>query len=331
MGIKKIYNERLGQGQWILNMRPPGSSRRIQMRFEKESEAREARDTICTDARRGLLNLPTTRAKRTNLTQYSDAVIARLDVSSSHKSLAEKTFRIFNEMLGTDFLVRDLTTTHFENYFTRRLKDGLQRPSIYLELATLKARFNTRTARNLFPDLKLWVRPDFPSIPTSIGRTRVITREEENKILDELRKDHQGQAGKKRLQVADVFFLALRTGRLRGELLNLRWRDVHFEKSPGYLNGWLDVRGTKTKGSMRSVPLSPQAYQMLLARKREAKGTVVFPSTHHSDEDLPQRFIHITLQQACERAEVPYGRNHPDGLTFHDTRHGHHKDDPGRL
>jgi integrase len=321
MAIKRVFNKSKGRDQWVLNMRPQFSKRRIQMRFDSEKEAEQARDTINTDARRGALNLPTSRTKRTTISEYAATVVARLDVSSGHKSLTEKVFRHLCDMLGNDFLVADLTPIHFENYFTRRLQDNIKRSTIFLELAALKARLNTKIARSLFPDLKLWIRPDFPAIKSTIGRTRVITRDEENRILDELRKDDQGQAGNKRRLVADVFYLALRTGMRRSELLNLRWGNVHFEKSPGYPNGWLDVKGTKTKRSVRSVPLSPQAHKLLLTRKKQSRGSVVFPSTHHSNEDRPQQFIHQTLQQACERANIPYGHEHPDGLVFHDTRH----------
>lgn len=321
MAIREVYNESKGRYQWVLNMRPPYSKKRIQMRFDSETEAKEAQDTINTDARRGALNLPTARAKRTTISEYAKTVVARLDASASHRSLSEKVFRHLTELVGKDFPVADLTPIHFENYFTKRLKDGIKRSTIYLELAALKARFNTKIARKLFPDLKLWIRPDFPAIKSTLGRTRVITREEEKKILAELRKDNQGQAAHKRLQVADVFYLALRTGMRRSELLNLRWANVHFEKSPGYPHGWIEVKGTKTKGSVRSVPLSPQAQRLLISRKKQSKGSVVFPSTHHSNEDRPQQFVHQTLLQACERAGIPYGHEHPDGLVFHDTRH----------
>lgn len=85
--------------------------------------------------------------------------------------------------------------------------------------------------------------PDFPWKKEKEGRIRVITPEEENRLV-QLLKSYG------RSDIADLVTVAIRTGLRRGELLGLKERDLE--------RGWIRLHGDQTKnGCNRSVPVDP--------------------------------------------------------------------------
>lgn len=92
--------------------------------------------------------------------------------------------------------------------------------------------------------------------------------------------------------------LAVATAMRQGEILSLRWKDVHTTQKVALL------RQTKN-GEARAVPLSRDAVAVLDALPRDMKG-LVFP--------MPRRTLYSAFSRAIARAEI-------ENLTFHDLRH----------
>jgi integrase len=142
------------------------------------------------------------------------------------------------------------------------------------------------------------------------ARTRRLRHDEEQRLLVELEPNREdvargygpgGCRGCRNEYMRPIVILAIETAMRRGEILSLRWDDVHLE------DRYVRLNDTKN-GEARDVPLSSRALQTLaeLSAKHRHIGGRVFPV---SVEALKQSFV-----RACERADIA-------DLRFHDLRH----------
>jgi integrase len=60
----------------------------------------------------------------------------------------------------------------------------------------------------------------------------------------------------------------LYTGARDAEVRRAHISDLHFDPTPAYPNGWIRIRGTKTEGSERAVPMHPHHVEILRAHLR---------------------------------------------------------------
>lgn len=130
-----------------------------------------------------------------------------------------------------------------------------------------------------------------PSAPP--GRDRVLTRIEEDRLLDALR-----PSGRRSPWVLPLVVLALETAMRRGELLALRWDDAHLS------NRTATLHDTKN-GEGRVVPLSSRAVEVLQGLPRSITGRVIPMSSFA---------VCAAFKRATARAGI-------EGFRFHDLRH----------
>lgn len=104
-----------------------------------------------------------------------------------------------------------------------------------------------------------------------------------------------------------LVLLALNTGLRRGELFQLRWKDVD-------LNGrWLHVDGVTAKsGQTRRIPLNSEALTILETWRSQASDAEPFVFPCAGGKRLKR--IDRTWQRLCKRAAL-------QGFRFHDLRH----------
>lgn len=128
---------------------------------------------------------------------------------------------------------------------------------------------------------------------TPIGRSRLLSADEEAKLLDELQ-----PRWRRSPWMAPLVKLALETAMRRGELLALRWENIDLEKQTAFL--------PMTKnGSTRTVPLSKKAVLILKGIPRCPDGRVI---------QLTEMGMEAAFRKACARAGIV-------NLHFHDLRH----------
>jgi len=284
---------------------------------------------IFTDYRRERYLFPADRSLLT-LTDLREACVAKLKElarSASYIASVDRSLKTLSELMWPTTRILDLKITHLQKYYSRRLAEGLKPQTAYREMNAIMSALNS--AGELFDSLRDWRPPRKPKLAQpSSGRDRVITREEEGKIIEALMMSRQGRMNpyyaRARLQIARVFWIALRTGMREGEMLGLRKTSVNFERAIKMPHGWIDVRRShgseKTKtGKHRGIPMMPAVAQTLREQIGETDSIFVFPSPL----DLKSRWASFGsgFEKACEVAGVSYGREVPDGLVFHDTRH----------
>lgn len=126
-----------------------------------------------------------------------------------------------------------------------------------------------------------------PKLPP--GRTRRLRKGEEEKLLEKSPRNFQ-----------DVMKFALETAMWRGEIATLTWEHLNLARGTAHL--------PKTKnGDERTVPLSPQAIEILKSRPTpQSAKDKIFCYTESS--------ITATMRAACAAAEI-------NDLRFHDFRH----------
>jgi integrase len=126
--------------------------------------------------------------------------------------------------------------------------------------------------------------------------------------------------------------LALMTGLRQGELLGLRWQDVDLEagnlrvtRSLQRLDG-LHFREPKTRGSRRSVALSPGTVLLLREHRADQRAARQLAGGAYEDHDLIFATAIGTpidprnLLRAWKKVTAAAGQS---GLRFHDLRHAH--------
>jgi len=135
------------------------------------------------------------------------------------------------------------------------------------------------------------------------GRTRFLSDAERIALLDACEK------AKAYPEMKLIVLLALTTGMRRGEILNLRWKDVNFKTS--VITLW------RTKnGEIRTVPLVSPAFELMHSwacqNKQEETG-LVFPSHRATWKDSP-----LAIDPIWHRIRAEAGLS---DFRFHDLRH----------
>lgn len=128
---------------------------------------------------------------------------------------------------------------------------------------------------------------------TPQGRTRLLTKDEETRLIAELQ-----PVRRRSPWMAPLVLLALETAMRRGELLSMRWENVNLQAQTALL--------PMTKnGTARVVPLSRRAVAILQALSGTDTGPV-FPISY--------MVVNNCFVDACKRARIV-------DLHFHDLRH----------
>jgi len=136
-------------------------------------------------------------------------------------------------------------------------------------------------------------------LPESQGRVRWLTQDEAQRLIASADPC-----------LADFIRLALHTGCRAGELINLQWSRVDFDRAAMLL----EPQHTKT-ARRRSVPLNLQAVTAL--QSRLAWRDRYCPETNYvflNDRCSPRRTFQKGFQEACRAAGI-------DNFRIHDLRH----------
>lgn len=134
----------------------------------------------------------------------------------------------------------------------------------------------------------------------SNARTRFLSEEECQRLLKATKES-------KNVYLYPVVAIALGSGMRRGEILNLRWQDIDFNKRLIFL-------GKTKNGSSRYVPMVGLVHKILLELYEKEKiidsSFFIFPSINPGK----QLEIRTAWEYALKRAEIK-------NLRFHDLRH----------
>lgn len=221
----------------------------------------------------------------------------------------------------------DITPWNVEKWRSERLRAGTRAATVNRDLNPLKAALSRAVDWGLLEDNPLSRIKSMKTDGHSV--IRFLSDEEEERLRDALRareerirleRDSANAWRKvrgykllpdlKRLPFADylnpLVILTANTGLRRGEVFNLRWNDVDFNRA------MLTVRGAGAKtGQTRHIPLNEEAYSVLFKWKTNIKDSeLVFPGKDGKRLDN----VNSSWRKLLRGANI-------DNFRFHDLRH----------
>jgi integrase len=333
MAIKREQRIINGEDTWVWVYDIYLGSRRVRTPkdsyFPTRSECESAVDAIKTDYRRGIYKFPADNIKVSisELADKASEAIKAEGKSHGYVLRMKKSLKDLAKVVPANVTLRDLKTEHLELFIRREIEKKRKHSTIRNMLNTIVVGLNM--AGSLFPSFSEWNPPKRPRkmLDPDSNRTRVITEEEEKKILDALMMPVKRQNpfhNQLRIRNARIFWLALRTGMRSGEILGLFKSDIHFERGIQMPNGYIQVirtvgkKTTKTK-KPRIIPMTRAVALSLKEWIKDSKTEHIFPSPYYKES--PVTVFRLTFKQAVKRAKLPYGNATENGIVFHDTRH----------
>ena len=275
-----------GDGQWQAKVCKKGYA--VQSKtFKTKVRAEQWARNVESEMDRGVF-LSTSIAETTTLSELIDRYLK--EVAPAKKSEADIKIRgkLLKNKLGKLVLaaITPLTVKEYRDERLETVKGDTVRKEISLLGRILKL------AQKEW-DIYLPMGNPVDSIsmpPKGKGRDRRLEPGEEKKLL-EAATEYGGI-------IKDVIVLALETGARRGELANLQWSYINFNKRTAILK---DTKNTDD----REVPLSTKAIEVIKRQPRHITG-MVFPIRGDS--------ITKAFGRVCKTADIT-------DLRFHDLRH----------
>lgn len=221
----------------------------------------------------------------------------RTERSTHTIKFLETKSRHLMRVLGATKRCSEITLTDTTAYMDQRVREHASRHTALLELRTLvQALRRAAKVGKFVPKVDpLHLRPD-ELRGAYVPRERWLPTEELTMLLAELAPDRQDY-------VTVMAWCGLRLSELHGVLAG----DVDLKGNE------LRLRGTKTKGSRRRIPLAPAARETLERRAKDKKAShVLFPEWGNVQRDLDAACLRI-------EAKLNPGWERPQGRAGHAT------------
>ncbi len=212
----------------------------------------------------------------------------------------------FNQVFG-DTVVNHLKPVDLENYQAKRKCQGQADSYIDQQIAMARAMINKAFDNDIVSGdtIKIFKRVKKLLKGDSNARDRVLTSEEFTRLMDAL-------PFHTRAIVATGYYAGMR----RGEVINLTWDKLDLKKRI------ISLEATDTKDrEKREIPICDELNKILEKIPKAIHSEEIHKNHVFLFKGKPIRDIRTSLTNACEKAEIPYGRRTKDGFVFHDTRH----------
>ncbi|MBM2840931.1 MAG: hypothetical protein HW412_1459 [Bacteroidetes bacterium] len=194
--------------------------------------------------------------KRLTLNQFHVELqrLLKGSLSLSTLQLYDQAFRMFTRIIGDRHLKR-IMPYHVESYKAKRLEE-VSATKVNIDLRNLRAAFN-RAVQYKMIDSNPFSHLTSVSVPEKEPR---FLSPEECRCLPRVVDDEQ---------MKSIIIVTICTTLRLGELVNLKWFDVNFDKGFIHLQNRSDfvLKGKKR----RSIPLNKMAGELLLRQRRDSE------------------------------------------------------------
>lgn len=280
---------------WYLDIRYDG--RRIRKKItgaRTKTEADAALATIKTDILRGEFNF-----KQEKKILFKDFAKEYLEYAKANKKSWRSDQVSLNrlKLFFGDLSLSKITSRLIEEYKLKRINEYKQRGKTKKKIKPASVNRELACLRFIFSLAKKWKLVD----ENPVKEVKLFQEQKiEMKILDKIEIDLLIDKSCDHLR--GIIILALNTGMRKGEILNLRWNDVDFDKLFIFIK-------TSKSGMARKVPMNNMVIDTLKKVKRESDYVFCNPKTKEHIKDVKTAF-----KAACRRAGII-------DLRFHDLRH----------
>lgn len=210
---------------------------------------------------------------------------------------------IFGERIITDIDIFDL-----REHIDRMIDEGQRGTTINRKKAVLSSIFKFALSRG---DVDENIVRNIVVDDDTKQRDRVLNESERNRLIEACKKSHWNK-------LYLLVLMAMISGARKGELLSLRWSDIDFKNS----SGWL---GDTKNGSSRELHF-PDIVMCELKRFQEVGSGLIFPSIEKPEQPLD---IRKSWAKALKLASIAQknvlnidGSVKQEKFTFHCLRHG---------
>ena len=205
--------------------------------------------------------LRNTNKPKTTLQSFIRDFLYHAEVSYSPKTVKiyNTTFRHFLSLVG-DKLLSSITPKDIDLYRTHRLRE-VSPVSVNVELRSLRAAFYTALRWELLEENPF---KKVPLLRIPEQQPLYLSREDFQKLISLVSEGW----------LKDLILAAVLTGLRKGELLNLTWRDVDFDRRLLHIQSGENFR---TKGGKRrNMPLNEVLHQLLWKKAQRSTDEYVF-------------------------------------------------------
>jgi integrase len=255
--------------------------------FKTKREAQAAYEATVTDVRRGI----STFTSKTASPGFQDFAEEFFQWSKSNKRSWERD-KISLQHLVRFFVNRQLsaiTSKDIESYKTKRLRDGVQKPTVNRELRCLSTLFNkAKKWKRHIGENPVAAEIFFHEDPK---KGYVLKPHEEAKLLEAAASP-----------LREFILFGLHTGLRRGQILSLTWNQVDLANARVFL----PASGNKDKKD-HTLPLSQTAVRVLRSLPRE--GQYCFIGVGNKWQ------VYSAFKRTLRAAGLP------QGIRIHDLRH----------
>ena len=209
----------------------------------------------------------------------------------------------FNKVFGHR-IVNTIKPVEIEDYQNQRETDGLAPATIDMEISVTKTMINKAFDNDMVD-----------------GRTVKAFRKVERKLKKAANARRRTLSVTEYLSLREaaahhlkpILTVAYNTGMRTGELRKLRWAHVDWEKEFIRLPGEIPK-----ERKPKNIPMNHHVKEALKSLPRALHHDYVF--TYRGEPIRDRGGLKRSFRTACKKADIPCGRNTPDGVTFHDIR-----------
>jgi len=276
MGIYKIKNS------YYVDFYHEG--RRVRKAVGSRRDAENALSAVKADILRGEY-----RFKRERKIRFEDFAKEYIEFAKVNKKSWRRDETSLKNLKAhfKNMLFSKITPRNIEEYKKKRIEE-VKGSTINRELALLKFMFSLAKKWKLVDENPVKEVKFFQEQKIEM---KILNRDEINRLID-TSSDH----------LKPIIKIALNTGMRKGEILNLRWSDIDFDKY------FIFIKESKS-GKMRKVPMNSIVSSALNSIERKSEFVFYNPKTNGHLRDFKTAF-----KAACRRAGI-------EDLRFHDLRH----------
>lgn len=283
------------------------------------------------------------RAERMRTMRHGDELPQQKKRAITFKTLAEKYLKWSSENKSREGID---DKSRYENHLKDRFDDKRLDEIVFLDLERMKsemskaelspktishclgllrAMYNWASDRDLYqgdnpirkrrPGEKKGIMPTIQN-----ARDRFLSVEEADKLLKELKRNHQIKMEYKELKdpkLHDITLISLHSGARASEIFNLKWMDIDFQ------NGLLTLRDTKNTET-RYAPMTTTIREMLKRRMPSEKPEEIDPNAYVFTDEEGQKIKEVSnsFQRVVDRLGFNKGMtDRRQKVVFHTCRH----------
>lgn len=313
--ISKVKGKDLYMGRVQLGYKPDGTPNRKTVYGKTKAEAGEKLRTLAFQFGAGRCYDPSKMTVKEWLAFWIE--------NFKRLSLKPKTFEVYKQMIDCHIVpkighvtLKDLNALHLQRLINEKFEDGMASASVRKMHNIISSSLNQALTNDMIPKNPAKA----VTLPTlSQKEIKYFTEDEQKRFFEAVKGD----------TLYPLFVLAAHSGLRIGELLALNWGDIDFKKGTvsvtknsitvedfegesGKKNITKIQDTPKTKSSIRKVPLSDTATQVLKNHKQKSNTLLVFCTKKGTL--LNARNVERSFYRIVEKAGI-------EKCSFHTLRH----------